>query len=77
MAAAKTQDHRICLIADIEAYGFPVETAKALQHAALGVLRDAAASVGINSESWYRQAAGDGLLAVLPEDVDGRLSRQA
>jgi hypothetical protein len=35
------------------------------------VMMQAAASVGLDRERWYRQPRGDGDLAVLPQDVDG------
>jgi hypothetical protein len=36
-----------------------------------GAMTEAAASVGLDRERWYRQPRGDGELAVLPEGVDG------
>ena len=71
MAGTNVRGNRVCLVVDTEGHGFLAESMQARQLYALSVLHDAAASTaGLNPESWYRQAAGDGLLAVLPEDAD-------
>jgi hypothetical protein len=72
MAETNAYGPRVCLVADMEAYSGLTISGQVRQWDTLDLLYGTAArTAGLDPASWYRQAAGDGILAVLPEGADG------
>src|SRR5216683_284417 len=70
MAETALRRHRLHVMVDQEDYSSKTERRQEqLQGDMLSMLDEAADAAGLNNASWYRQAGGDSLFAVLPEDA--------
>jgi class 3 adenylate cyclase len=71
MAETTVLRRRLHMMADLAGYSSLLGPLQAQRQAdMLSLLEAAAAAAGLDPGSWYRQATGDGLFAVLPEGTD-------